>query len=196
MLPGVAVLGFALKGLADTAKKAKYNKELAEDMLNKVETTTKNIPPNLVPDLEKAAKTKEAKQKVMEAIQPVIDQIADCKQMCDDMCKEGFMKAMFKCSRNKLALATLMRNLDDSLETLSMVVCSAQLHLSLGMDSKLDKITAMMEQMAQQSGGGKSDPEEIDPKFLADIAASAGMKAGGDSKRARKHVRKNDGKDG
>ena len=118
-----------------------------EAMLNKVETITKNILPNLVPDLQNAAKTKEAKQKVIEAIQPVIDQIADCKQMCDDMCKEGFMKAMFKCSNNKHMLATLMHTLDEKLQALSMKVSERQLDISLEMDSKLDKITMMMEQM-------------------------------------------------
>ena len=95
VLPGIAVLGFALKGLADTAKRAKYNKELAAAMLSKVDMIAKNILPTLVPNLQKAAKTKEDKKHVMEAIQPVIDQVAECRQICEDMCKEGFMKAMF-----------------------------------------------------------------------------------------------------
>ena len=63
------------------------------------------------------------------------------------MCKEGFMKAMFKCSNNKHMLATLMRTLDEKLDALSMKVSERQLNLSLEMDSKLDKITMMMEQM-------------------------------------------------
>jgi hypothetical protein len=41
--------------------------------------------------------------------------------------------------------------------------------------------------MLIQSGGGKSDPAEIDPEILAKIAADAGMKAG-HSTRARIHV--------
>ena len=147
VLPGIAVLGFALKGLADTAKRAKYNKELAAAMLSKVDMIAKNILPTLVPNLQKAAKTKEDKKHVMEAIQPVIDQVAECRQICEDMCKEGFMKAMFKCSNNKHMLATLMRTLDEKLDALSMKVSERQLNLSLEMDSKLDKITMMMEQM-------------------------------------------------
>ena len=79
VLPGIAVLGFALKGLADTAKRAKYNKELAAAMLSKVDMIAKNILPTLVPNLQKAAKTKEDKKHVMEAIQPVIDQVAECR---------------------------------------------------------------------------------------------------------------------
>lgn len=141
------MLGFALKGLADTAKRAKYNKELAAAMLSKVDMIAKNILPTLVPNLQKAAKTKEDKKHVMEAIQPVIDQVAECRQICEDMCKEGFMKAMFKCSNNKHMLATLMRTLDEKLDALSMKVSERQLNLSLEMDSKLDKITMMMEQM-------------------------------------------------
>ena len=147
VLPGIAVLGFALKGLADTAKRAKYNKELAAAMLSKVDMIAKNILPTLVPNLQKAAKTKEDKKHVMEAIQPVIDQVAECRQICEDMCKEGFMKAMFKCSNNKHMLATLMRTLDEKLDALSMKVSERQLNLSLEMDSKLDKITMMMEQI-------------------------------------------------
>ena len=141
------MLGFALKGLADTAKRAKYNKELAAAMLSKVDMIAKNILPTLVPNLQKAAKTKEDKKHVMEAIQPVIDQVAECRQICEDMCKEGFMKAMFKCSNNKHMLATLMHTLDEKLQALSMKVSERQLNLSLEMDSKLDKITMMMEQM-------------------------------------------------
>ena len=147
VLPGIAVLGFALKGLADTAKRAKYNKELAAAMLSKVDMIAKNILPTLVPNLQKAAKTKEDKKHVMEAIQPVIDQVAECRQICEDMCKEGFMKAMFKCSNNKHMLATLMHTLDEKLQALSMKVSERQLDISLEMDSKLDKITMMMEQM-------------------------------------------------
>ena len=115
-LPGIAVLGFALKGLADTAKKAKYNKELAAAMLDKVDRIANTILPTLVPNLQKASKGKKNEQRrVVEAIQPVIDQIAECRQICEDMCKEGFMKAMFKCSNNKHMLATLMHTLDEKL---------------------------------------------------------------------------------
>jgi len=56
--PGIAVLGFALKGLADTAKRAKYNKELASAMLSKVDMISKNILPSLVPNLQRAAKVR------------------------------------------------------------------------------------------------------------------------------------------
>ena len=147
-LPGIAVLGFALKGLADTAKRAKYNKELAAAMLDKVDRIANTILPTLVPNLQKAAKGKKNEQRrVVEAIQPVIDQIAECRQICEDMCKEGFMKAMFKCSNNKHMLATLMHTLDEKLQALSMKVSERQLDISLEMESKLDKITMMMEQM-------------------------------------------------
>ena len=57
------------------------------------------------------------------------------------------MKAMFKCSNNKHMLATLMHTLDEKLQALSMKVSERQLDISLEMDSKLDKITMMMEQM-------------------------------------------------
>jgi len=56
--PGIAVLGFALKGLADTAKRAKYNKELAVAMQSKVDMIAKNILPSLVPNLQRAAKVR------------------------------------------------------------------------------------------------------------------------------------------
>ena len=54
--PGIAVLGFALKGLADTAQRAKYNKELAAAMQSKVDMIAKNILPSLVPNLQRASK--------------------------------------------------------------------------------------------------------------------------------------------
>jgi len=93
------------------------------------------------------------------------------------MCKEGFMKSMWSCRNNKLMLSKLMQDLDKNLDLLSMKVAHTHLNLSLEMDSKLDKITAMMEKMAQ-SGSSKSDPAEMDPKLLAELAESAGMKTG------------------
>jgi len=87
------------------------------------------------------------------------------------------MKAMWSCKNNKLMLSKLMRDLDENLDALSMKVADTHLNLSLEMDSKLDKITAMMEKMAQ-NGSSKSDPAEMDPKLLAELAESAGMKTG------------------
>jgi len=57
-IPGIAVLGFALKGLTETAKRAKYNKELAETMQSTVDMIVKNILPSLAPNLLRAAKVR------------------------------------------------------------------------------------------------------------------------------------------
>ena len=84
---------------------------------------------------------------------------------------------MWSCKNNKLMLGQLLQDLDGNLKLLSITVASQHLMVSLEMDSKLDKITAMIEIMAQ-SGSSKSDPAEMDPKLLAELAESAGMKTG------------------
>ena len=87
------------------------------------------------------------------------------------------MKSMWSCKNNKLMLGQLLQDLDGNLKLLSITVASQHLMVSLEMDSKLDKITAMIEIMAQ-SGSSKSDPAEMDPRLLAELAESAGMKTG------------------
>mmetsp|Transcript_54462 Transcript_54462/g.88213 ORF Transcript_54462/g.88213 Transcript_54462/m.88213 type:complete len:1184 (+) Transcript_54462:4197-7748(+) len=57
-IPGIAVLGLALNGLSDTAKRAKYNKEVACAMQCIVDMIAKNILPSLVPNLRRAAKVR------------------------------------------------------------------------------------------------------------------------------------------
>jgi hypothetical protein len=175
-IPGLSVLGFALKGLADAYKTAKYNKEIAKVMQTKadqVRTSIEGMGENLI----KASKGPEKQAEVEKILKPLTDEIKNCTDLCQKMCQEGFMKAMFNASSNKNLLDGLMKNIDSYMSNLSMFAQNRQLNLQLEMDDKLNQIQQMMEKMAN-SAQGKSDPADMDPKVLAEIAKEAGLEAG------------------
>ena len=58
---------------------------------------------------------------------------------------------------------------------MQMRVGATQLSLAVEMDTKIDQITKMMERLA---AGAHTDPAEMDPNVLAEIAKQAGMEAG------------------
>ena len=66
-----------------------------------------------------------------------------------------------------------------------MRVGATQLSLAVEMDTKIDQITKMMERLA---AGAHTDPAEMDPNVLAEIAKQAGMEAGKILARAHTHA--------
>jgi hypothetical protein len=175
-IPGLSVLGFALKGLADAHKTAKYNKAIADVMIKKAEQVKTSIQ-GMGENLIKASKSPEKQAEVEQILKPLTDEIEQCQKICQEMCQEGFMKAMFKSKSNKNVLDNLMKNIDSHMSNLSMFAQNRQLNLQLEMDDKLNQIQQMMEKMAN-SAQGKSDPADMDPKVLAEIAKEAGLEAG------------------
>ena len=86
------------------------------------------------------------------------------------------MKAMYKSKNNAKQLKSLIELVDSRMNTVSMKVQNKQLDLSVEMDKKIDQITLLMEKMAE-GARGKSDPADMDPQVLAEIAKQAGMEA-------------------
>jgi predicted DsbA family dithiol-disulfide isomerase len=68
---------------------------------------------------------------------------------------------------------------------MQMRVGATQLSLAVEMDTKIDQITKMMERLA---AGAHTDPAEMDPNVLAEIAKQAGMEAGKILSRAHTHA--------
>jgi len=68
---------------------------------------------------------------------------------------------------------------------MQMRVGATQLSLAVEMDTKIDQITKMMERLA---AGAHTDPAEMDPNVLAEIAKQAGMEAGKILARAHTHA--------
>ena len=68
---------------------------------------------------------------------------------------------------------------------MQMRVGATQLSLAVEMDTKIDQITKMMERLA---AGAHTDPAEMDPNVLAEIAKQACMEAGKILARAHTHA--------
>jgi uncharacterized protein YidB (DUF937 family) len=126
--------------------------------------------------LNAAAKDAQKQRECKAVLDPLISAIDQCKVTCEMLCQQGFMKAMFKAKSNSLRIEKLLKAVDDRMDALSMKVANTHLDLSIAMDQKLDKIQSLLEKM-EAGGVGKSDPAEMDPQVLADIAKQAGMEA-------------------
>jgi hypothetical protein len=114
-------------------------------------------------------------------LKALIRTIKQCEKQCKSLCQQGFMKAMFKASKNVKDLNNLIQEVDSRMVDLHLRVSSSQLALAVATDNKMDEMMKRMnEMMGKLAAGahGKEDPADMDPKFLADIAKQAGMEAG------------------
>ena len=126
--------------------------------------------------LNAAAKDAQRQRECKAVLDPLISAIDQCKVTCEMLCQQGFMKAMFTAKSNSLRIKKLLKAVDDRMDALSMKVANEHLNLSVAMYEKLNKMESLIEKMAQ-GAVGKSDPAEMDPQVLADIAKQAGMEA-------------------
>jgi len=172
---GSGVLGFALKGLADAAQRAKYNKELAQVMGEKA-TWVQTAIKDLGDSLHKAAQNEEQRKDCMKMLRTLTSAIRRCQDECDRLCQQSFMKAMWSTKSDTRCIEKLLKAVDERVAALNTKVAGVHLAVSLEMNEKLDKFQSLLEKMAAQ-GMGKSDPAEVDTQILADIAKQAGMEA-------------------
>jgi hypothetical protein len=124
-----------------------------------------------------ASKDEKRKRACRKAFQALIKTIEKCRIQCKSLCQQGFMKAMFKASKNVKDLDNLLKDVDSRMADLHLRVSSTQLALAVATDNKMDEMMKLMNEMAA-GAHGKQDPADMDPKFLADIAKQAGMEAG------------------
>lgn len=172
---GSGVLGFALKGLADAAQSAKYNKDLAKAMGQKA-TWVQTAIKDLGESLHKAGQNEEQRKDCKKLLRTLISAIHQCHVECDRLCQQSFMKAMWSTKSNTRRIETLLKAVDQRVAALNTKVAGVHLAVSLEMNEKLDQFHFLLEKMAAQ-GIGKSDPAEVDTQILADIAKQAGMQA-------------------
>eukprot|EP00960_Hanusia_phi_P077642 768722-Hanusia_phi.AAC.1 len=163
--PMIAPVGLILVGVSNACKQAKYNKEQAEFMGERIEEisqTLKKLTANLM---------KKGAEQSVSVLTPLLGILKDAFEFTTNITTKGFMKSLFTYTTDRKTLQHLDKQITDAMQALGLAIANEQLELSLQMD---DKLVKMMELLEKGVPAGCKEPAQIDPKVLAEIAERSG----------------------
>ena len=168
VFPFLLPLQIALRDLASAMQLANYNKNSAQLLADRCNDCGK-LAAEMAPKITKITSNENEQIRMLEGITA---SITESKEFIQGFTKKGFLFKMASAIKDERSLKILDAKVSSSLQTLSIRINGAQMDLAAADSKKLDELFLLMSQGCPK---GPTNPSDMNPEILAEIARKAGM---------------------
>lgn len=165
--PFLLPIQIAVMQIGNAIQHATYNREAAEILATRCADCSL-MAAEMAPKLQSITQSVDEQER---SCKPLVTALNECNEFLLKFTKKGFISVMITWKRDDRSLMNLDKKVTNAIQTLSVRVNGYQIDRQVADSDKLDKVFSLLNGV---SAAALSQPAEIDPKILAEVARKAG----------------------